>query len=237
LIPDALGAAQFHFISVSVQIVPVFLGGLLVYQCRAHVQAPGKHMTSKRTAGQRIGINRQDIVRRAADLADQEGLAAVTLARLAVLFDVRTPTISHHVGSLQELRAEMAILAVEQMTEAVWVASTGKTGAEAVRSLYKAYRDFVLAHPGRYMSTLEAPDPRDERRLAAAYRLAEHLRDVLAQIGVQGEDAMRAGRLLRSAVHGYSTLELASSWQMPLDNDAAFEWMLDVILKGLSGEG
>ncbi len=191
-------------------------------------------MTARRTAGQRIGITLGDVVHRAADLADQEGLSAVTLARVAVLFGVRTPTISHHVGSLQELRAEMAILAVKQLTDAVWAASTGKAGEEAVRAMYKAYRAFVHAHPGRYAASIEAPDPRDERRLAAASRLAEHLRDVFAQIGVHGDDAARAGRLLRSAVHGYATLELASAWQMPLDDDSAFDWLLDVILKGLA---
>ncbi len=191
-------------------------------------------MNSHRTAGQRIGISRESLVHLAADLADQEGVAAVTLARLAVMSDARTPTISHHVGSLRQLRADIALLAVEQLTDAVQIAGAGKQGEEAVRAMYRGYRAFVHAHPGRYTASIETPDPNDARRLAVAGRLAEHLRDVFGQIGLHGDDAARAARLLRSAVHGYATFELKSAWQMPLDDDATFDWLLKVIITGLT---
>lgn len=191
-------------------------------------------MSTPRTAGIRIGISREIIVQLAADLADREGVAAVTLARLAAINDVRTPTISHHVGSLHQLRADIALLAVEQLTEAVGAAGAGQHGENAVRAMYRAYRRFVHNHPGRYMASIETPDPRDARRLAAAGRLAELLRNIFGQIGLQGDDAARAARLFRSAVHGYATLELNSAWQTPLDDDATFDWLIDVIIEGLT---
>jgi AcrR family transcriptional regulator len=191
-------------------------------------------MVSRRTAGKRIGITREGLVHLAADLADSEGVAAVTLARLAVLSDARTPTISHHVGSLQQLRIDIALLAVEQLTEAVRIAGEGKDGEDAVRAMYRAYRAFVHTHPGRYTASIETPDPNDARRLAAAGRLAEQLRGVFGQIGLHGDDAGRAARLFRSAVHGYATLELKSAWQTPLSDDATFDWLLDVIIGGLT---
>ena len=43
-----------------------------------------------------------------------------------------------------------------------------------------------------------------------------------------------AARLLRAAVHGYTTLELNSAWQTTLDDDATFDWLLNVILGGLT---
>jgi AcrR family transcriptional regulator len=198
-------------------------------------QAGRVSVTAHRSAGQRIGISREDVIRQAAELADREGVAAVTLARLALVNNVRTPTISHHVISLAQLRADIAVLAVEELAEALQLAATGKTGVDAVRAMYRAYRSYVHNFPGRYTASVETPDPRDERRLAAAGRLARHLVDVFGQIGLGGEDAMRAARLLRSAVHGYATLELKSAWQMPLDNDATFDWLLDVIINGLLG--
>jgi AcrR family transcriptional regulator len=190
--------------------------------------------TVRRTAGKRVGVSREALLQQAADLADREGVAAVTLARLAAMSDVRTPTVSHHVGSLRQLRSDLALLAVEELTEAVRRASTGLRGAEAVRSMYRAYRAFVHAYPGRYAASVEAPDPKDARRLAAAGRLTELLKDVFGQIGLNGEDAMRAARLLRAAVHGYATLELNAAWQTPLDDDATFNWLLEVILAGLT---
>ena len=191
-------------------------------------------MSPRRSAGQRVGVSREALVRLAGDLADREGLESVTLSRLAALSDVRTPTVSHHVGSLLQLRCDLALLAVEELTDAVRGASTGRRGAHAVRAVYRAYRDFVHAHPGRYKASIETPDPSDARRLAAAGRLAHYLQDVFGQIGLSNEDATRAARLLRAAVHGYATLELSSAWQTPLDNDATFDWLLEVIIGGLT---
>lgn len=188
----------------------------------------------RRGAGIRVGVSRDALVYTAADLADREGLAAVTLARLAAMSDVRTPTISHHVGSLRQLRADLAVLAVEELTDTVRRASAGKRGADAVRSMYRAYRAFVHAHPGRYAASIEAPDPKDVRRLAAAGRLADLLVEIFGQMGLQADDAIRAARLLRAAVHGYATLELNAAWQTPLDDDATFDWLLEVIISGLT---
>ena len=44
----------------------------------------------------------------------------------------------------------------------------------------------------------------------------------------------RAARLLRAAVHGYATLELSGAWQTPLDDEATFGWLLEVIIAGLT---
>jgi len=194
----------------------------------------GKAAKQHRTAGHRVGISKDELVNQAADLADREGVSAITLARLAKLNDVRTPTISHHVGSLPELQSDIALLAVEQLIAEVLSASEGREGVDAVRGMYRAYRDYVLAHPGRYAASVETPDPNDPRRLEAVGRLARVLIEVFQQIGLGDEDANRAARLLRAAVHGYSTLELNGAWQTSLDNDATFDWLLDVILDGLT---
>ena len=183
----------------------------------------------------RVGVTRQDLLESSADLADREGLAAVTLARLAAMKGIRTPTVSHHVGSLSQLRCDLAVLAVEELTDHVQGAIDGRTGTDAVRAAYTAYRRFVLDHPGRYAASIDTPDPSEERRLAAAGRLAQSLQDVFHQIGLDDEDANRAARLLRAAVHGYATLELSSAWQTPLDDDESFEWLLEVIIDGLTG--
>ncbi len=189
-----------------------------------------------RTAGTRVGISREALLYLAADIADRDGLEAVTLARLAQSSGVRTPTISHHVGSLRQLRSDLALLAVEELTEAVRSAFAGRRGRDAVGAIYRAYRSYILAHPGRYEASVEAPDPKDARRLAVAGQLTAVLREAFEQIGLRDVDAIRAARLLRAAVHGYSTLEQNDAWQTSLDNDATFDWLLEVVISGLTSD-
>jgi AcrR family transcriptional regulator len=193
-----------------------------------------KPVRTRRAAGKRAGVSHAGLIQQAADLADREGVAAVTLSRLAAMSGVRTPTVSHHVGNLRLLRSATALLASEELAEAMLRACADRRGADAVRSMYRAYRSFVHAYPGRYAMSLEAPNQADARRMASISRIGEIFVNVFGQIGLRGEDAMRAGRLLRSAVHGYVTLELSAAWQTPLDDEATFNWLLEVIISGLT---
>src|SRR5687768_12528085 len=58
-------------------------------------------------SGRRTGLDRDDVVAAALDLVEREGPAALTMRRLATDLDVGTPTIYWHVGSRDELIAEV----------------------------------------------------------------------------------------------------------------------------------
>ncbi len=56
-------------------------------------------------------------MREAAALADAEGLAALTLARLAARFGVRAPSLYNHVSGLEALHRELALLGLRELGE------------------------------------------------------------------------------------------------------------------------
>lgn len=49
----------------------------------------------------RAGLDRHTLVIRAADIADDEGIEAVTLAALAGKLGVRSPSLYNHINGLQ----------------------------------------------------------------------------------------------------------------------------------------
>ena len=53
----------------------------------------------------RAGLDAEAVVAAAAALADEDGLAELTLARLAAALGIRTPSLYAHVDSLGDLRA------------------------------------------------------------------------------------------------------------------------------------
>ena len=57
---------------------------------------------------------------------------------------------------------------------------------------------------------------------------------VMASFGLEGEDALHAVRALRSLVHGFSTLELAGGFGLPLDCDESFRRMMNLLIQGLT---
>lgn len=57
----------------------------------------------------RAGLDRRTLVIAAAEIADHEGIEAVTLAALANKLGVRSPSLYNHINGLQELRTQLAI--------------------------------------------------------------------------------------------------------------------------------
>lgn len=45
--------------------------------------------------------------------------------------------------------------------------------------------------------------------------------------------AIQAARSLRSAVHGFVSLELAGGFGMPVDADASFAWLAELLADGI----
>ena len=50
---------------------------------------------------------------------------------------------------------------------------------------------------------------------------------------LEGDDAIHAVRIVRSALHGFVSLELNGGFGLPLDLDETFARLVDVLAKGL----
>ena len=183
----------------------------------------------------RAGIDKGAVVCAAAKIADDEGWDALTLARVAKALRIRSPSLYNHVGGLEGLRRELKLLALRDLNTALSRATVGKSRDEAVRSLANAYRAFVKIHPGTYASTMVAAPPKSDPALeAAASQVVETCLSVLSGYKLERRDGLHAIRAVRSAVHGFVTLESAGGFGIPLDVDKSFDWLVSALLKGLS---
>ena len=109
-----------------------------------------------RASGARAGLTRESVIATAAEIADREGLDALTLARLATKLGVRPPSLFNHVAGMPALRRELRALALRELAEALGAAAIGKSRGAALHALADAYRNFVRNHPGIYALTLKA---------------------------------------------------------------------------------
>ncbi|HET9921132.1 MAG TPA: WHG domain-containing protein [Ktedonobacteraceae bacterium] len=182
----------------------------------------------------RVGLDREMVVRTAAELADSKGLEEVSLATLAARLGVRSPTLYHYVDGLAGLRRELALLGTRELGQRLGRAVMGKAGDEAVRALASAYRVFVNEHPGLYAATVHAAEPDDTALQAAQTEVVDIALRSLSAYHLSQEDAIHVVRMLRSLVHGFATLEHSGGFGIPLDIDETFERLQYVFLQGLS---
>jgi AcrR family transcriptional regulator len=170
----------------------------------------------------RAGLNAEVITRSAAELADEEGLAGVTLAALARRLHVKAPSLYAHISGNRDLKQRVAVLALAETADLVSEAVAGLSGRDALDALGRAYRDYAAAHPGRHEATALLLDD-DVAAASAGPRHARLARAVLRSYALGEPDETHAVRLLGATVRGWTDLEHAGGFARS-EPDAAESW-------------
>jgi len=171
----------------------------------------------------RAGLSSDVVVAEAARLVDLEGAGALTLRAVAESFGVAQPSLYKHIGGLDDLHSRLALVAARDLGACLRRAASGKSTGDALRSVATAYRRYARAHPGCYGYLLH-PRADDDDHVKASREVLDVFYDVLAGYGiVEDADRVDATRLLRSAMHGFVSLEAAGGFAMARSVDRSFE--------------
>jgi AcrR family transcriptional regulator len=182
----------------------------------------------------RAGLSTQAVVDVALEIVDEHGLDALTLAAVAQRAGVASPSLYKHVRSLDALLQKVSAAATDELADAMSQAAAGRSGLDAVRAVAAAYRRYALERPGRYPAAQRVPDPTDPAHVAAGERAVYTVFAVLHAYDVTGDDAIDATRFVRSALHGFVSLEINGGFGLPQDVDRSFDRLvssLDVALR------
>ena len=182
----------------------------------------------------RAGLTPDRVVAAAELLIDENGPDTLTLAALAENLGVRQPSLYKHIDGLPALHRTIALRAKTELADVLARAAVGKSRDDAVRALASAYRSWAHQHPGRYQATLRAPDPDDPDDQAASTAAVTVVLDVLAGYQLHGADAVHAARTLRSALHGFVSLEAAGGFGLPHSLDDSYHRLVQTAITALT---
>ncbi|HET9912054.1 MAG TPA: WHG domain-containing protein [Anaerolineales bacterium] len=183
-----------------------------------------------------IRLDKRAVLQAAVDLINAEGIASLTLSRLAEELGIRSPSLYNHVDGLPGLQRELAVINARLIADRLSEAAIGKSGAELFMSVAQAFRNYVKEYPGLYMSSLRASGTQsapDENLVREEERSLKVGLAVMASLGLQDEDAIHALRAFRSMVHGFATLEVAGGFGLPQDCDESFRRFVEALTTGL----
>jgi AcrR family transcriptional regulator len=177
----------------------------------------------------RAGLTAERLTEAAVDLADEVGLANVTVSALARRFGVKDASLYSHIKNAQDLRVRMAVLVLAELADKVAAALAGRAGKDALVAFANAYRDYAKAHPGRYAAA-QIPLDRETAAASAGGRHAEMTRAILRGYHLPEPGQTDAVRLLHSTFHGYVTLEMTGGFDHhPRSADASWSSALDAL--------
>lgn len=181
----------------------------------------------------RVGLNTEAVVSAAVDEIDEHGADVLTIAAVARRCGVAAPSLYKHVADLAQLRALVSRRVLEELTDELVPVVTGRSGYEALSGLMRAWRDYAVTFPRRYAAL--ANDPlSDPTTREAATGLLNVVMAVLEGYGLSGSVAIHQARCVRSAVHGFVTLEAGGGFGLPEDLDLSFERLIDMVTGSLA---
>jgi AcrR family transcriptional regulator len=184
----------------------------------------------------RRGLTTELVVEAAARLADAEGLDQVTLVRLAAELNVRPSSLFSHIKGLADLRRQLQLRGLREVTGRVSRAAIGRAGADAIMATAVAVRQFAHEHPGLYAASLPAPSAQDPELSAVSEQFVGSVFAIVRQYGFEGAEAVHAVRGLFSTIHGFIMLERALTFGMPIDTEESFRWLVQHYIASLNAD-
>jgi TetR/AcrR family transcriptional regulator, tetracycline repressor protein len=205
----------------------------------------------------RGGLTRDEIVDAALQLVRTEGVAAVTMRRLAETIGVTPMALYHHVPN----KSVLLDLVVEQVGVGLRLAHDGRPWMDQIRAYALAWRDELHRHPGvaGYLLRQDGPPAMswriiddavslmvengfDERQATRAYAglvsfvLARcEQEEVMADHAASRDDTWTPDNIAAHLPDGHHNVDFArvAGYLRELSADEHFSYMLDRLLVGI----
>lgn len=180
-------------------------------------------------------LTREDVVATALDILRSEGEGGLGLHRIARELHIKPPSLYNHIDSQLDLERACAGHGWKLIARAMHRAADAEPDPrKRLMAIARGCREFVRQNQALYRvmsaASVDYDHPDIGPNLADAVNT---LRQALEPLGITGDDAIHAVRMLRAMVHGFATLEIGGQFGMPQSVHESFDWMLDRMVQAL----
>lgn len=141
--------------------------------------------------------------------------------------------LAEKVNTIPEMRCFLAIKSYRELRQRLETAVRGKIGEQALRAVAFEMRVYALERPGLSAAMLRSPSVEFPECRREQDSFASFFIGILASVGVTGDMAHHALRILQSLVRSLVLLEIASSFVDPLDYDDTYGLAVEIYIRGL----
>ncbi len=172
-------------------------------------------------------LDRATVLRETLALADELGLAAVSMRAVASRLGVTPMALYRHVGDKSQLLDGL----VEQLLLELPLPDPALPWRERLGAMSAATRASARRHPDVFPLLLQRP-----AATPGALRVRESLYQALRDAGTAEADVPRAERLLSTMVLGFAASEAAGRFTATTEQlDADFDWFGGLVTRLLDG--
>ena len=191
-------------------------------------------LTKERNNQMKVGLDKEKIIEMAANMADEEGIANVTLKVLATQLGVKSPSLYKHFnGGLDELYKELMLYGWRSLETEITKASIGKAKDDAIIAICHVYRNFATKHKGLFEAMQWYNMYQSKEHLKATEGTVSILFQVLEAYGLTEEQKVHIVRMLRGFLQGFTSIEIHGGYGNPTPLNDTFDFAINTILNGI----
>ncbi len=182
----------------------------------------------------RAGLTKDKIIEKAAQLANEKGLAYVTVTTLAEYLGIRKPSLYYHVESLEEVVEGLMIYGWKHVSEEIIRELADMEGYAALQEFGRKFYHYAIENPGIFEAMLWYNKYVNEELERATAGLYEFWFAQTDKLGVTRDIANHLLRTYRALLEGFILLEIHHSFGNPISIEESFAVSLDVLIRGIA---
>lgn len=182
----------------------------------------------------KTGLDKTTIIKVAANIADEKGIANVTLKVLAEELGVKSPSLYKHFnGGLDELNKELMLYGWRSLESKITKSAIGKAKDDAVIAICYAYRNFASEHKGLFEAMQWYNMYQSEEHLQATQGMVSIFFQVLDAYDLNEDQKVHIVRMFRGFLQGFSSIESHDGYGNPMSLNDSFDFALKTIINGI----
>jgi AcrR family transcriptional regulator len=177
-------------------------------------------------------LSRDAVLRLAAEIADHDGLEALSCARLAAGLRAKPRSLQRHFHHVDAIRDALGAAALADLIALYEDAIAGLVGREALDALAHAQRTYAQARPGQYVAAMQALRGHGPAipRLRQAYLTV--VRAMLEGYNIHSSATEDTARGVIAALQGFIMIELEGGIGSPVQIDLSYQRLVDMLDAG-----
>ena len=181
----------------------------------------------------RMGLDKDIIIYRAAQLANNVGLDNITLKALANDLNIQPPSLYNHISGLDDLKKELMLYGWLQMEDQILEAVAGISGYNAIEVMCRTVFEYATTNPGVFNAMVWYNKFENDETNNATKKLFPVVLKVFSSLNISQEDSDHLVRTFRSFLEGFALLVNHNAFGNPISINDSFELSLKVLMSGM----
>lgn len=183
----------------------------------------------------RVGLDKNIVVEKAAQLANQIGLENIQLKTLAESLNIQSPSLYNHIKGLDDLRYELMLYGWRKMEEKMLEVSAevGDNGYAAWEAICRAFYSYATNNPGVFSAMLWYNKYQDNETQKVTEHLFSACFQIASALGISKDNCNHLIRTFRAFLEGYCLLVNNKAFGHELSVEDSFNLSLQVLIVGM----